>query len=62
LWKQGYITYEEALKRCTNPDEFKLKAQGIQSTSDIARTTMDNADHFVRHGTPVHPVTSSMIR
>jgi twitching motility protein PilT len=43
LWKQGYITYEEALKRCTNPDEFKLKAQGIQSTSDIARTTMESS-------------------
>ncbi|XWN32771.1 MAG: 2-hydroxyacid dehydrogenase [Devosia sp.] len=33
-----------------------------EALSAIARTTMDNADHFVRHGTPVHPVTSSMIR
>lgn len=43
LWKSGFITYEEALKRCTNPDEFKLKAQGIQSTSDIARENMESA-------------------
>ncbi|CAM2068232.1 Type IV pilus twitching motility protein PilT [Sulfidibacter corallicola] len=43
LWKSGLITYEEALKRCTNPDEFKLKAQGIQSTSDIARDNMESS-------------------
>lgn len=41
LWKQDLITFEEALKRCTNPDEFKLKAQGIQSTSDLARDQME---------------------
>ncbi|CAM2008873.1 type IV pilus twitching motility protein PilT [Acanthopleuribacter pedis] len=43
LWKSGLITYEEALKRCTNPDEFKLKVQGIQSTSDIARDNMESS-------------------
>ncbi len=43
LWKSGLITYEEALKRCTNPDEFKLKAQGIQSTSDLARDVMESS-------------------
>jgi len=43
LWKSNYITYEEALKRCTNPDEFKLKAQGIQSTSDLARSSMESS-------------------
>lgn len=43
LWKSDHITYEEALKRCTNPDEFKLKAQGIQSTADIARASMEQS-------------------
>jgi len=43
LWKANYITYEEALKRCSNPDEFKLKVQGIQSTSDIARDSMEES-------------------
>ncbi len=43
LWKSGLITYDEALKRCTNPDEFKLKVQGIQSTSDIARDNMESS-------------------
>jgi hypothetical protein len=35
------ITLEEALKRATNPNEFKLKIQGIQSTADISREEMD---------------------
>ena len=43
LWKKGLITYEEALRRASNPDEFKLKVQGIQSTSDIAQENMENA-------------------
>lgn len=41
LYKSGLITLEEALKRASNPNEFKLKIQGIQSTSDIAREEMD---------------------
>ncbi len=43
LYKSGLITLEEALKRATNPNEFKLKIQGIQSTSDLAREEMDGA-------------------
>ncbi|MDA8084970.1 MAG: type IV pilus twitching motility protein PilT [Nitrospiraceae bacterium] len=35
LFKSGYITYEEALRRATNPDDFSLKVKGIQSTSDL---------------------------
>jgi twitching motility protein PilT len=42
LYKAGLITLEEALKRATNPDEFKLKIQGIQSTSDVAREEMES--------------------
>jgi twitching motility protein PilT len=41
LYKAGLITLEEALKRATNPNEFRLKIQGIQSTSDMAREEMD---------------------
>ncbi len=43
LYKSGLITLEEALKRATNPNEFKLKIQGIQSTSDMAREEMDSS-------------------
>ncbi len=41
LYKSGLITLEEALRRATNPDEFKLKIQGIQSTSDLSREEME---------------------
>src|SRR5499426_2578352 len=43
LYKSGLITPEEALKRATNPNEFKLRIQGIQSTADMAREEMDSA-------------------
>src|SRR5216684_4213190 len=43
LYKSGLITLEEALKRATNPNEFRLKIQGIQSTSDVAFEEMDSA-------------------
>ena len=35
LFRDGLITYEEALRRTTNPDDFALKVKGIQSTSDL---------------------------
>ena len=41
LFKSDLISYEEALRQASNPDEFKLKIQGIQSTSDISREEMD---------------------
>ncbi|NOZ79675.1 MAG: type IV pilus twitching motility protein PilT [Acidobacteria bacterium] len=43
LYKSGLITLEEALRRATNPDEFRLKVQGIQSTSDVSREVMEGA-------------------
>lgn len=42
LYKQGLITLEEALRRATNPDELRLRIQGIQSTADIAREEMES--------------------
>jgi twitching motility protein PilT len=36
LYKTGLISYEEALRRATNPDDFVLKVKGIQSTSDLS--------------------------
>jgi twitching motility protein PilT len=43
LYKSGLITLDEAMKRATNPNEFRLKLQGIQSTADIAQEEMDAA-------------------
>ena len=43
LYKGGLITLEEALRRASNPDEFKLRIQGIQSTSDMSREQMEGS-------------------
>jgi twitching motility protein PilT len=34
LVKQELVTYEEALKHVSNPDDFALRFRGIASTSD----------------------------
>lgn len=41
LYKQGLITLEEALRRATNPDELRLRIEGIQSTADMSREEME---------------------
>ena len=43
LCQQNLITYETALENASNADDFKLRAQGISSTSDIARNEMQAA-------------------
>jgi twitching motility protein PilT len=40
LFQQELITYDEALRWASNTDEFKLKVQGISTTSDDARDQM----------------------
>jgi twitching motility protein PilT len=39
LMNDSLITYEEALKHCSNPDDFALRVKGILATSD---TTWDD--------------------
>ncbi len=41
LYGREMITYEEALKWASNPDEFKLKKAGIQSTKDMSLEEME---------------------
>jgi twitching motility protein PilT len=43
LYKSGLITLDEALKRASNPDEFRLKIQGVQFTADISREQMEES-------------------
>ncbi len=43
-FKAGFITYEEALKRATNPDDFALRVKGVQSTSDVAMENIHESD------------------
>src|SRR3972149_5608808 len=34
LLQEGLVTYDEALKHCTNPDDFALRVKGILAASD----------------------------
>ena len=43
LYRQDLISFEEALRQATNPDEFKLRVAGIHSTSDVSTDQMDHA-------------------
>jgi twitching motility protein PilT len=45
LMQERLITYEEALKHCTNPDDFALRVKGILATSD---TTWDDFEVMER--------------
>jgi len=49
LFSQGLVSYEEAIRWASNVDEFKLKVQGISTTSDMSRDQMARA---VIGGTP----------
>jgi twitching motility protein PilT len=58
LFERQLITYEEALRQATNPDEFKLKVGGIQSASDLAQEAMEasvNAETNVDPQDPSSP-------
>jgi len=41
LYKGGYISFEQGMGYSSNPDGFKLRVQGIQSTLDIALEDME---------------------
>ncbi len=44
LLKRNLITLEEALRQCSNPDDFKLKVSGISSGSDLSWDDFDKAE------------------
>ncbi|MBN1882064.1 MAG: type IV pilus twitching motility protein PilT [Deltaproteobacteria bacterium] len=44
LYRKGLITYEEALRQSTNPDDFALRVKGISSTSDSTWDQFDQED------------------
>ena len=50
LYRQGLITYEEAMAQATNPDDFALKVRGIDSTSDARWDTFDKAAQPAENG------------
>ncbi len=46
LYKGGLISYDEALRRATNPDDFALRVKGIQSTSDLSFDERSSEDEM----------------
>src|SRR3989442_2109200 len=43
LFQAGLVNYETALENASNADDFKLRMQGVASTSDISRKAMQSA-------------------
>jgi len=43
LYSRTLITLEEALMRASNPDDFRLRVQGVRSSADTAREEMERA-------------------
>jgi twitching motility protein PilT len=55
LYERGLVSYDEALRWASNVDEFKLKVQGIATTSDMslqqmARTVTGDTPEVTRFG------------
>ncbi|MEA2101174.1 MAG: type IV pilus twitching motility protein PilT [Thermodesulfobacteriota bacterium] len=44
LVKEGHISYHEALRQATNPNDFELRMKGIQSTSDSKWENFEQAE------------------
>ena len=44
LLKQKFISFEEALRQCSNPADFKLKVSGVSSTSDLSWDAFAGSD------------------
>ena len=55
LVKQGLVTYEEALKHVSNPDDFALRFRGIASASDGTWDDFDGAAEEKEAASPEAP-------
>src|SRR5205807_1906083 len=59
LFKQQIITYEEALRQCSNPDDFALRVSGISATSDSSWDSFEGGkDETQQPGGPQKPKTT----
>jgi twitching motility protein PilT len=55
LYRDGYISFEQGLRYSTNPDNFKLRVMGIQSTLDLAMEEMEKKMSRVEREGPEVP-------
>ena len=52
LFQKDLITYEDAVSRASNADDFALKVKGVQSTQDVYRTDGQIAEESETKATP----------
>lgn len=52
LFQKGLITYEDAVSRASNADDFALKVKGVQSTQDVYRTDSQVTEEPETKATP----------
>jgi twitching motility protein PilT len=55
LFRQNVITYEEALRQSSNPDDFALRASGVSGTSDSTWDDFDKRDDAQNAKLPPRP-------
>ena len=57
LMNDGLITYEEALKHCSNPDDFALRVKGILATSDTSWDDFEGGKEKPKEGRHARPAS-----
>ena len=50
LYRKGLITFDEALKQSSNPDDFLLKVKGVSSSSDTTWEAFDQTQEELDDG------------
>src|SRR5256886_8888190 len=55
LYRQNVITYEEAIRQSSNPDDFALRASGISGTSDSTWDDFDKKEEQSGNGKAPRP-------
>jgi twitching motility protein PilT len=62
LLKGGVISYEEALRQATNPDDFALRVSGISGTSDSKWDSFEKPTDAPPQGAPRPPAAAGAPR
>jgi twitching motility protein PilT len=56
LYKADLVSYEEALRQATSPDDFRLKVEGVHSTADLAQDSSGGEEFEIEHSASTYSV------
>jgi twitching motility protein PilT len=56
LYKADLVSYEEALRQATSPDDFRLKVEGVHSTADLAQDPSGGEEFEIEHSASTYHV------